>query len=47
LPSIALEVGMPEVPIFFMEAGVRANSAQLNFARSGAANATLELHRPR
>ena len=41
LPSIALEVGMPEVPIFFMEAGIRANSAQLNFARSGAANATL------
>ena len=41
LPSISLEVGMPEVPIFFMEAGIRANSAQLNFARSGAANATL------
>jgi hypothetical protein len=32
---------MPEVPIFFMEGGVRVNSAQLNFARSGAANATL------
>jgi hypothetical protein len=41
LPSIALEVGMPEIPIFFTEAGVRVNSAQLNFARSGAANATL------
>jgi hypothetical protein len=41
LPSISLEVGMPEVPIFFTEAGVRVNSAQLNFARSGAANATL------
>jgi hypothetical protein len=41
LPSIALEVGMPEVPIFFMESGVRVNSAQLSFARSGAANATL------
>ena len=41
LPSIALEVGMPEVPIFFTEAGVRVNSAQLTFARSGAANATL------
>lgn len=41
LPSISLEVGMPEVPIFFMEAGIRTNSAQLNFARSGAANATL------
>lgn len=41
LPSIALEVGMPEVPIFFTEAGVRVNSAQMTFARSGAANATL------
>lgn len=41
LPSLALEVGMPEVPIFFTEAGVRVNSAQLTFARSGAANATL------
>lgn len=41
LPSLALEVGMPEVPIFFMESGVRVNSAQLSFARSGAANATL------
>jgi len=41
LPSLALEVGMPEVPIFFTEAGVRVNSAQLSFARSGAANATL------
>lgn len=40
-PSISLEVGMPEVPIFFTEAGVRVNSAQLTFARSGAANATL------
>lgn len=41
LPSLTLEVGMPEVPIFFTEAGVRVNSAQLSFARSGAANATL------
>ncbi len=41
LPSLALEVGMPEVPIFFTEAGVRVNSAQFTFARSGAANATL------
>jgi hypothetical protein len=41
LPSLALEVGIPEVPIFFMESGVRVNSAQLSFARSGAANATL------
>ena len=41
LPSIALEVGMPDVPIYFTEAGVRVNSAQLSFSRSGAANATL------
>ena len=41
LPSIALEVGMLDVPIFFTEAGVRVNSAQLSFSRSGAANATL------
>lgn len=41
LPSISLEVGMPDVPIYFTEAGVRVNSAQLSFARSGAANATL------
>lgn len=41
LPSLALEVGMPEVPIYFMNAGVRANSMQMNFARSGAAEATI------
>jgi hypothetical protein len=41
LPSIALEVGMPDIPAYFMNAGVRVNSAQLSFARSGAANATL------
>lgn len=35
LPSIALEVGMPDVPIYFTEAGVRVNSAQLSFSRSG------------
>jgi len=41
LPSLSVEVGMPEVPSFFMELGVRANSMQLNFQRSGAANATV------
>ena len=41
LPSLALEVGMPDVPIYFTEAGVRVNSVQLAFTRSGAANATL------
>ena len=41
LPSLSLEVGMPEVPIYFTNMGVRVDSMQLNFARSGAANATL------
>ena len=41
LPSLTLEVGMPEVPAFFLLSGVRVDSLQLSFARSGAANATL------
>lgn len=41
LPSIAVEVGMPDIPAYFMNAGVRVNSLQLGFARSGAASATL------
>ena len=41
LPSLALEIGMPEVPAFFVAAGVRADSLQIEFRRSGAANATL------
>lgn len=41
LPSLALEVGMPDIPAYFMNAGVRVNSLQLGFSRSGAANATL------
>lgn len=41
LPSLAVEVGMPDIPIYFMNAGVRVNSLQLSFARSGAASATL------
>ncbi len=41
LPSLALEVGMPEVPAYFTNAGVRVNSMQLTFAQSGAADATL------
>ena len=41
LPSIALEVGMPDIPAYFTNMGVRLNSMQLTFARSGAANATL------
>jgi len=41
LPSLSLEVGMPEASAFFMNMGVRVNSMQLTFARSGGANATL------
>lgn len=41
LPSLAVEVGMPDIPIYFINAGVRVNSLQLSFARSGAASATL------
>ena len=41
LPSLSLEIGMPEAAAFFMNMGVRVNSMQLTFARSGGANATL------
>jgi hypothetical protein len=41
LPSLSVEIGMPEVPAYFMIGGVRINSLQLNFQRSGHANATL------
>ncbi len=41
LPSLSLEVGMPEPSTFFMNMGVRANSMQITFARSGGASATI------
>ena len=41
LPSLSVEVGMPEVPAFFLIGGVRLNSMALNFQRSGHANATF------
>jgi hypothetical protein len=41
LPSLTVEVGMPEVPAFFLMGGVRFNSMALNFQRSGHANATF------
>jgi len=41
LPSLTVEIGMPEVPAFFLIGGVRLNSMQLNFQRSGHANATF------
>jgi hypothetical protein len=41
LPSLSVEIGMPEVPAFFLIGGVRLNSMALNFQRSGNANATF------
>ena len=41
LPSYSLEVGMSQVPAFFMHAGVVLNSIALDFQRSGAAAATI------
>ncbi|MDD3183582.1 MAG: phage tail tube protein [Alphaproteobacteria bacterium] len=41
LPSLALEVGTPEASSYFMNAGVRANSMQVSFERSGGASATI------
>jgi len=41
LPSLAVEVGMPEVPAYFTSTGVRANTLTFNMVRSGAANATI------
>jgi hypothetical protein len=43
LPSMAIEIGMPEVPRWFMHAGVRANTLSFRMQRSGAANATINL----
>jgi hypothetical protein len=41
LPSYSVEVGMSQVPAFFMHAGVVLNSIALDFQRSGAAAATI------
>lgn len=41
LPSLALEVGTPEASSYFMNSGVRANSMQVSFERSGGASATI------
>jgi hypothetical protein len=41
LPSYSIEVGLAQVPAFFMHTGVKLNSIALEFARSGAAAATL------
>jgi len=41
LPSYSLEIGMAQVPAFFMHGGVVLNSIALDFQRSGAAAATI------
>ena len=43
LPSLSLELGMPELPDFPLFTGVRANSLAFNFQRSGEAQATVNL----
>jgi hypothetical protein len=41
LPSLSIEIGMPEIPAYFMSAGIRANTLSFNMQRSGPANATV------
>jgi hypothetical protein len=43
MPSWALEQAFPDVPQFFMQTGVRANTLQMNFSPSGEARATIGL----
>ncbi|MDI3470371.1 MAG: hypothetical protein OJF62_002434 [Pseudolabrys sp.] len=43
LPSMAIEIGMPEVPSFGMNVGVRANMMKIQLQRSGLLNATMSL----
>lgn len=43
LPSMSIEVGMPEVPSYGMNFGVRANSMKIQLQRSGLLNATMSL----
>ncbi len=43
LPSFALEIGHEKVPAYFLHTGCILDSMALNFQRSGAANATLNV----
>lgn len=43
LPSMAIELGLPEIPDFPLFTGVRANSMAFNFQRSGEAQVTINL----
>ena len=41
LPSYSVEVGLPQIPAYFMHTGVVMNSISFDFQRSGAAAATI------
>lgn len=43
LPSYSLEVGMPQIPAFFLNTGVVVNTIGFDFQRSGAATATVNV----
>jgi len=43
LPSLALEIGMPDVPSFGMNFGVRGNTIQIGMSRRGKLNARIGL----
>lgn len=43
VPSMAMELGFPEVPAFFTKVGTVFDAMQIPFARSGNANATFTL----
>ncbi len=43
LPSISLEIGLPDVPDYPLYTGVRVNSMAFNFERSGEAQVTVNM----
>ncbi|CAK0740424.1 Phage tail protein [Azospirillaceae bacterium] len=43
LPSLALEIGMPEVPRYFLNTGCMVDSIKFPWATSGKANATVSV----
>lgn len=43
LPSVAIEIGMPDVPSYEMNFGVRGNTLRIQLQRQGHLNATLGL----
>jgi hypothetical protein len=43
LPSMAIEIGLPEIPSYGMNVGVRADTMKIQLQRSGLLNATMSL----